>query len=181
MSLYQVTITENNEAAPNDGFVDPTTVYQYLSLSDSPPTTYAASVAKSRANRRHKWVVLGIMGNSSLQITEFNATGTPDCNTPPATMVYQATTEVLPSTPDENNPGVILTDVAAVTRFFARCLIRSEITMLEALDPTLATAPGNTTQYARTGPRFDLQTVGPVFDSLSAAEAAITTTVLQAF
>ena len=144
MSLYQVTITENNEAAPNDGFVDPTTVYQYLSLSDSPPTTYAASVAKSRANRRHKWVVL-------------------------------------PSTPDENNPGVILTDVAAVTRFFARCLIRSEITMLEALDPTLATAPGNTTQYARTGPRFDLQTVGPVFDSLSAAEAAITTTVLQAF
>ena len=178
MSVYQVTITGNYGSAPNDGFIDPTTVYAYVNLGDGLPTDYPTSVAKSRANRRHKWVVLGVMGNSSLQIVEFNATGSPNCNTAPTTMVYQASSETIPATLDENNAGVTLTGVAAVTRFFARCLIRSETLILEALDPTQGVVPGNSTPYARTGPRFEIQTVGPVFASLAAAEAAITTTVI---
>ena len=181
MSIYDITIAGVTAAAPADGFIDPKTVYAYANISASDkPTSYANSLAKSRANRRHKNVIMAVQFYSGMQIISVTAGGSPSASVAPTNVVYRI--EIgdvsLISTPDEHNAGQTLTGTAAIKRIIARALTKSENVMLDVLDPTTATAPGNTTSYARAGTRFNVETVGPLYASLTLAEAGVTVTAV---
>lgn len=174
--LYDITIAGVSAAAPSDGFIDYKTVYVYGNEdAEDVPATYAASLAKARANHRHKSVVMSIQFYSGMQIVNVTLGGTPDSNTAPTSIVYQVDCDLASvTTPDESSPGDTLTGEDAVKRIVARALVKAETKAMEVLDPTTATAPGNTTLYARSGPRTNVETVGALYATLTLAEAGVT-------
>lgn len=179
MSVYDIVIAGVTAAAPSDGFIDPVNVYRYTSLNpNDKPTTFVLSKAKSRANRRYKTLVNTIMNTSALRITNTTVGGSPNANTAPTSLTVRVEVQSI-STPDENNVGQTLTGVAAVRRIAARALVRTETVVLEILDPTESATPGNATLFARTGPRFEETVVGPLYASLTLAEAGITVNTIS--
>jgi hypothetical protein len=181
MSIYDITIAGTAGAAPADGFIDPKTVYAYGNdTSPTKPTSYAKSLAKSRANRRHKSVVGMVQFYSGMQITNVTLGGSPTADAPASNIVYRIEIADVNAvvTKDENNAGAILTGVPAIRRIFARALAKAETVLLDVLDPTTATAPGNTTSYARAGTRFNIETVGALYANVTAAEAGVTVTLV---
>lgn len=173
--LYDITIAGVTAAAPSDGFIDYKTVYVYDNEVSSVPSTYAASLAKSRANLRHKSVVMAIQFYSGMKIEDVTLGGSPNSNTAPSNIVYQVDCDLTQvHTPDENNPGTVLSGIPAIKRIIARALVKSETRPMEVLDPTTSTAPGNNTAWARSGPRVNIETVGPLYASLTLAEAGVT-------
>lgn len=179
MSIYDITIAGTSGAAPSDGFIDPKTVYAYTNATATDkPTTYAASLAKARGNRRHKNVLSAVQFNSAIHIASVTPGGSPNANTAPTNIVYRVHISDINaiSTPDESNKPAKLTGNAAVKRLFARALVRSESVLLEVLDPTTATAPGNSTPFARAAARFNIETVGALYNTLVAADSAVTIT-----
>ncbi len=178
-SIYDVVITGASGAAPNNGFIDPKTVYSYMENADSTPANYANSLAKSRANHRHKNLIGTLFDNPVMKIVSITPGGSPTSDVAPSNLTVRVEVDGISvvTTRDENNSNAILTGVAAVKRIFARPLIRvSTAVGMEVYDPTQSGAPGNTTQYARTGPRFVAETVGYVYSTLTAAEAAVSVT-----
>ncbi len=181
MSTYDITIAGVGGAAPADGFIDPKTVYAYANVSSADkPTSYANSLAKSRANRRHKNVVLGVQFFSGLQIVSVTVGGSPSASTAPTNIVYRVTIGNVDSVAveDENNAGETLKGIPAIKRIIARALIKQESILLDVLDPTTATAPGNNTAFARAGTRFNVETVGALYANLAAAEAGVSVTLV---
>ena len=181
MSIYDINIAGVTAAAPADGFIDPKTVYAYTNVNaNDKPSSYANSLAKSRANRRAKNVVLGLQFYSGVQIVSVTAAGSPTASTAPTSIVYRISIDDINSVKvdDENNAGQKLTGTAALERIVARALCKQETVLLDVLDPTTSTAPGNTTQFARAGTRFNLETVGALYANVAAAEAGITVTLV---
>ena len=182
MSIYDITIAGVGGSAPSDGFIDYKTVYVYMNASNGSdaPSTLAKATAKARANRRHKSVVTSLINYGALTITTITATGSPNCDTAPSTMVYRLEGDIARvSTPDEANSGQTLTGMAAVKRIVARALLKAETVGLEVFDPTTSTAPGNSTLYNRTGPRFFEAVVGALYTVRATAEASITVALVS--
>jgi hypothetical protein len=183
MSTYDITVAGVGGAAPADGFIDPKTVYAYMNaLATDKPSSYVTSLAKSRANRRHKNVIMGIQSNSGMQIVSITATGSPDANTAPSSIVYRVEIGDINSISiaddtDITNPP--LKGIPAIKRIIANALQNAQTLMLEVLDPTESVAPGNTTPFARTGPRFNIETVGALHANRSAAEASVTVALVS--
>lgn len=178
--LYDVTIAGVTEAAPSDGFIDYKTVYVYgNAYPEDLPSTYDDSLAKARAYNRHKAVTGLVAHYGNIEIVGVSTTGSPDADTAPASIIYRIDC-VLDhvNTEDEENPGESLTGNDAIKRIFARALVRERTLALEVLDPTKATAKGNETAFARAGARTNIETVGALYDSLSAAEGGITITAV---
>lgn len=175
--LYNVVLSGVTAAAPSDGFIDPKTVYVYMNEDvNNKPTTYANSTAKARANRRHRNIINTVIHYSDMKIVSWTVGGNPTSNVAPTSITYQVETNGF-TTPDENNQGQFLSGSLAIERVFARALIRpTETIQLEVYDPTLTTAPGNSTPWARTGPRFENIAVGPLYASIAAADAGIVVT-----
>lgn len=177
--LYDVTLAGVSATAPSDGFIDPKTVYVYgNSASPSSPTTYAQSLAKARANNRHKAVTGTVQHYGGMEITNVTTGGTPSATAAPTNIVYRVDARAEVSTHDETDPGEILTGTDAIKRIFARALIRVKTTAMEVLDPTTGTAPGNEEAFARAGARINVETVGALYADLAAAEAGITVTAV---
>ncbi len=73
---------------------------------------------------------------------------------------------------DELNPGVLLTNAAAITRWIARALIATiNVTTFPVLDPTANTAP-----VYHYGESLQPVTAGPLSVDIPTAEGKITTT-----
>lgn len=177
MSIYDITIAGVTALAPADGFIDPKTVYAYTNAADTDkPSTYAKSLEKSRANRRHKNIVLGIQFYSGMHIIRVTTGGSPSANAAPSNIVYRVAVGDINSVTvkDENNAGQTLVGIPAVKRIIARALTKVETINLEVLDPTTSTAPGNTTAYARAGTRFNIETIGALYANVAVADSAVT-------
>lgn len=184
MNIYDITIAGVSGAAPSDGFIDPQTVYAYTNATPSDhPSTYATSLAKSRANRRNKNLINSIQFYSGMHIISMTVGGTPSCDVAPTSLIVRVEIGDVNSisVADESNAGATLTGLPAMKRIIARPLVNSETIMLEVLDPTTNNAPGvnNATAYARAGARFNIETVGPLYTTIAAAEASITLTLVS--
>ena len=143
-SFYNITITNNNggspQAAPNDGFIDNTTVEEYVNIYNAANPgapvsletglsgfTLAKSTAKARANAR--WRRLNLFLNQCCNIiidpNTITTTGSPSWNAEPASISFLVMVEKGdPSlqTWDELNPTQLLTDIDALNRFVVRAL-----------------------------------------------------------
>ncbi len=180
MGVYDISIASTGQTG--DGFIDYLSVYDYMNANPADiPTNLAASVKKSHALRRNKNVVLSIQFYSALAINSVTTTGSPSTNAAPTTIVYRVEGDkTLVTTPDETSPGTTLTGDAAIKRIVSRAMVKAETIGMDIYDPTTATAPGNTTLWARTGPTFSASTVGALFSgSLTTAAAAITITTVS--
>ncbi len=172
MDRYRINV-DNVDADAAQGFVDPTTIYQYIEAGET-PANYANSLAKSRAHHRHKSIIMAIQFYSGLNVVDVVPVNS-DVDAPLTRVRYIVEIENINSVSveDETNPGTMLTGTDAVQRIVARVLTRTWTRALEVFDPTTAVARGNTTPYARTGPRVVNDTIGPVYANLTAAEAAV--------
>lgn len=176
---YLVSIANSTGAAPNDGFVDATTIEQYMAAA-SAPTSYTQSQAKERANVRWLFLVqqLGLMANCyTSQIVPTGASSTTEASPFVFHVEIERGDSVL-QTPDETAAGTTLIGAAAIARCVARALIQTRTTVRDMYDPTLATTPGNATLSARYGTRLDQLITGPAAATLTAATALITVTKL---
>lgn len=176
--LYDITISGTGTSAAQ-GFIDPKSIYQYGNENAGDvPGTFEESLAKARANHRYKSLVLAIQFYSGMQIMETTVAGG-DASTAPTALTLVVDIDKLSAvtTPDEANAGVVLSGEDAVKRIVARALTRSWSRALEVFDPTEEAARGNTVEYARTGPRIINETVGALFGSLTAAEAAVSVSI----
>jgi len=186
-----------NNTAPADGFVDKWTVEQWLanavgndgmneaSLDNFPPSfTLADSLAKRRANVRYNAMVaqMGFVGN--MYIMNVVATGA-SATSAPTTFSFNVLVEHGDGslvTWDETNPGTLITNPEAVlARTVSRALIQNAVVQADVLDPTPMTTVGtygSTANVPRYGVRYESLTVGAVYNSLTAANSAITVTPL---
>lgn len=178
-TVYKITIANATGAAPANGFVDNTTIEQYMAAGSS-PTTYAQCQAKERANIRFSMLCQQLGLEANVYVTDMVATSA-SATAEAAPFVIHATIErgdgVL-STRDESNAGATLTGTAALKRWAARALIEARTLNAAIVDPTLTGAPGNATTAMRVGVRTESLVVGAVAANLTAAEALITVVAL---
>ena len=130
INYYTVTIGALiGGAAPKDGHVDHITPEQYGALG-SFPTTDALSLTKERANMRYEAIIRQVSENiQPLQVSGVVATAA-DEDTPATSFVFPLSydkKEYL-RTEDELNPGVFLTEDAAIKRWVERALT-TDVTM----------------------------------------------------
>jgi hypothetical protein len=178
-SLYSVTIAGVNNPAPADGFIDYTTIEQYMAQG-SIPATYAQTTAKERANIRFKFLQEQIQREANVYLTNFVAAGG-SSTAAPSSFSFTAEVERGDSvlfTRDETANDAEMTGVAALTRWIARALIESRTTVSHIYDPTKEPTPGNSTPVARFGIRETTIDVAKLYLNLTTATAAITVTKL---
>lgn len=178
-TLYSVTIAGVNNSAPGDGFIDVTTIEQYMAQG-SIPATIEQTTAKERANIRFKFLREQLQMEANCYISNFVATGGSSTAAPSAitfTVEVERGDSVLFAR-DESNPGAELTGIDALKRWIARALTESRNTVSDIYDPTKTATPGNTVQAARFGIRQVPITVAKAYSNLTAATAAITVTKL---
>lgn len=179
MSIYDVTITGASGAAPADGFIDSKTISAHLAVNaDAKPTTYAQSLAKSRANRRFRNLVHALQFYApEMEIVSVTLGGSPSAITAPTNIVLRLSGNLeMVSIPDDNEgaeAGDILEGEEALIRVIGRVLNRSESRNMTVYDPTLGVSNGTTVEYARRGEVTNTETIGPVYATLTAAEAAV--------
>ncbi|CAM6054496.1 unnamed protein product [Sphagnum tenellum] len=146
--------------------------------------TLTTSLAKRRANVRYTQVVaqLGFIGN--MYICNVVASGA-SAVAAPTTFSFNVLVEHGDGslqTWDETNPGTVLTDPATVlARAVSRALIQNVVVQADVLDPTPANSIGvlgASKSVPRYGSRYESLAVGPVYNSLTAANSAITVTAL---
>lgn len=179
-TTYDISITAINNAAPADGFIDPTTAYTYMDRDGDSPATLAAAKAKFRANMRYLAVISQITQMCNFRVLSVTPTGA-DADTPPTTLTMQIEVEndghVI--TEDEDNLGVYLTGAAAIERCVARAMISSKARAGDYYDPT-ATQGRDVDGAASTplpkGIVSAKETIGALAADLATAEAAVTVT-----
>ncbi len=186
-SFYRITITNpGGLSAPNDGFIDPTPLEDYVTSFESPPSglTLALSTAKRRANQRflELTVQLGLAQNIYID-TSVTSISTPSgaYDTEPSSLTFTAEVEHGDSTlvtPDELNAGQYLTGTAALSRMVQRALIHNQTSEMSVIDPTMTVTTGNATTYIRYGRRIANIAVGPIAGSLTAAGSLVTITTI---
>lgn len=180
-TTYSIVIAGISGSGTSTGFIDNSTVYDYINAGGDAPSTYAASLAKARGNRRYRKILLMLSDMTNAYVTSVVGTGG-DANTNHTSIEFDVTIEQGDSalnTPNESSPGNFLTGTAAIKRCVARALVTDETRNIEVLDPTAATAPGNSNSVARSGARFNIEVIGKLANNLATAEASITVTKLS--
>ena len=192
-SFYFITITNPGGSAPSDGFIDNTKIENYLAnavgadgMNESsldnfnPPITLANSQAKARANFRYNSMVaqMGFVGN--MYISNTTAVGG-SATSDPTSFSFNVAVEHGDGslmTWDELNANTVITTPAAVlARTISRAMIQNSVVNEMILDPTPKTTFGTygaTVSVPRYGERFENLAVGPLFSSLTTANAAVT-------
>jgi len=196
-SLYNISIAGTFGPAPSDGFVDALKIERWLanaigndgineaSLDNfGTAVTWAASQAKRRANVRYTQIVaqLGFVGN--MYVSNISA---PGASAIASGSVFSFDVLVEHGdgslqTWDELNPGTLLTNPATVlARAVSRALISNVVVQADILDPTPNTSVGvlgAANLVPRYGVRYESLAVGPLFASLTSANASIAVTPL---
>lgn len=176
MTTYDITIAAVTGSAPSDGFIDPKTLGQYMNETPATvPTTYAQSLAKSRANRRYRHVVFGLQAHTPLEVVSTTVTGG-TAIVAPTSITFRVKSSSAVTVADSENEGEMLSGADAIKRVVANALTRTETTALRVIDPTKGTAAGNDVEFARAGIRINTEVIGPLFVSLAAAETGIDVT-----
>lgn len=176
-TVYTISIANATGTAPKDGFIDATSVEQYLAAGGS-ISTYAQSQTKERANIRYRMLQQQMQITGNIYLDEAVATGA-NATTEATAFTFKAVVERGDGqlyTYDESNNNALLTGTAALTRLVARCLVESATVNTMIYDPTLVAAPGNTTQAMRVGLRDESLTIQGPAANLTAAEALVTVT-----
>lgn len=185
MNTYDITITAAglNSTAPSDGFIDPKSSYEYMSIDGDAPDNLTNALAKMRANRRYKLMALELDGMANFDVKSVTKTGG-SADSAPSQIVIRVIFEEPDNvaTADENNPGQFLRGITAIKRTVARGLIATESRNCEVFDPTLVQGrqiDGVASTPRMRGPVIATQAIGPLAASLAAAEAAITVTAIS--
>jgi len=196
-SFYRISISGSSGSAPNDGFVDNLRMEDYLSNSVgadginessldnfSPTVTLTNSLAKRRANIRYNGIVAQMGLVTTIYISNVVAFGA-NATTPATTFNFDVLVDHGDgslATWDENNPGTVITNsVAVLARTVSRALIANVTVQADVLDPTANTGTGvlaSSKSVPRYGVRYESLSVGPVYSTLTTANAAITVTPL---
>ncbi len=180
-TVYDITIAGIGGSGTATGFIDPKTVYVYMEAGSNPPASYTTSLSKCRGNRRYKHILFSLESMTNTYVTALTPTGG-TVDAAPSALVIRIEVEQGDDaliTRDEDNAGQFLTGALAIKRCVSRALIRDETRLMEVLDPTAATAPGNNTSFARTGPRMNVETVGKLAANIAAADSSITVTKIS--
>lgn len=180
-SLYDIVIAGSSfaaNAAPANGFIDPKSIYQYMSEEEDFPASLSVAEAKMRASRRFVNIVamLNSMGNAYVRDVTCNGS----LAAAPTTITLRVEFEHGDGclvTDDESNAGARIVGAAAIRRCVARGMQITESRHMETFDPTDMTIVSNGAN--KTIPRgivSNIAQVGAVANNLSTAEAAITVT-----
>ncbi len=184
-NVYDVVIDGSGFSAlssPQDGFIDPTTIYQYMTQNGDAPTNLAAATAKARANKRFRNIILQVHFMCNAYVLALTPTGG-DVDTPPSALTIRFEIEHGDgslTTADESNAGQRLTGIAALKRCVARAMVMDQVRDTEIYDPTATTIVQNGADV--TIPRgivSNITDIGPVAANLTAAAAAITVTKIS--
>jgi hypothetical protein len=176
LAFFNCSIIQVNQPAPSDGFVDFTSPRGYIvgngsDLETGWPTDLSHSLAKTRAYLRWQTIIQQLETTvSPVETTSFLASGA-DQNTPPTSVSFTVAYD-RPDflyTADELNVGVTLYGTAAIKRFIARALTATITRNVLVLDPTIIAG-----LQAHYGESTQEITVGPLFTTITAAEAVIT-------
>ncbi|RYF17657.1 MAG: hypothetical protein EOO77_11590 [Oxalobacteraceae bacterium] len=119
-TLYTVTIAGASKAAPADGFIDVTTIEQYMAQG-SVPATYAQTTAKERANIRYKFLREQMQMDANLYLTNFIATGG-SATAAPSSVSFTVEVErgdYVLFARDETTPGLELHGIDALVRMMS--------------------------------------------------------------
>ncbi len=202
MQLYGITIVNlNNNAAPSDGFIDPTTTEIYYDTPVHNPSdglegvpagaSLSTTTAKRRGNLRfqHLLQCVQTIGNCYLNtdplpnfVFNNNATATSEGSSYSFQLLAEHGPDSL-QTLDETTPGVILMGTAALIRALARGLSSPYVTATYVFDPTPTTSTGlgQNVSIPRFGDRIGGPgsfIVGPYATSLASAQNCITVIAL---
>jgi|SRR5476651_130725 len=163
------------------GFVDNTTVAQYLALSPAPTNfTLGQSEAKTQGNWRWKYILQSLALMANPYVMNMIATGGA-ANTDPTNFSFDVYFERDSAVTTVDNNGNILVGAPAVQFVVASALSVTQSPVLEYYDPTLSTTVQDD---LTTGPwDYDDQRVGTLVIGALAANAAaalsnITVTVI---
>jgi len=173
-TFYTVTINQIAGSGDNAGFVDGTSVQQYMSMNgNTPPSSLTNSQNKTRANIRYKNVIENLQSMGNIYVPEYSTSGG-DINNPPSSITFTLEVErgdEILITRDELNSGAYLSGADAITRCVSRALMenRSNYTY-SVFDPTLTPANINGVvgnSAIRHGTFVTTFNVGPLVSSLS--------------
>jgi hypothetical protein len=181
-TFYRVSIANATAAAPQNGFVDHTSVERYLADAAAPAGFDAAdSQAKERGNLRFENIMasLGVMATYRLSnIVATGATADTEANPFAFTVEFELGDDVLYAL-DELNSNAVMTGAAAIRRWVARGLMvggtSGTTVMFDYYDPTDVDLVG-TTGTAPRGQRQVRLALRPPVANLTAAEALVTVT-----
>lgn len=175
-TFYRVSITSSQSSAPQDGFIDNTTIEQYMT-PELTGLTVVHTKAKERANIRYGAMVDRLNEMTNVDLHHFIATGA-NAKTAPDPFVFTLEIEhgdTTLRTADEANAGQFLTGVNAIKRCIARGLIiETTNAVADYYDPTTSAAPGNTNLAARRGIRQERIQVSSPYVNLAGAAATVT-------
>jgi len=141
-TFYTVTINRIAGSGDSAGFVDATSVQQYM-LSNVTPNTLVDSMNKTRANIRYKNIIENLQSMGNIYVPTVNSSGGGINSSPTAitmTLEVERGDDIL-ITQDELNSGEYLYGVAAIKRCIARGLMETRSDYTYAVyDPTMTTA-----------------------------------------
>jgi hypothetical protein len=176
LAFFNCSITQVLLATPSDGFIDFKSPRGYIvdngtDLETGWPTNLPLSLAKSRAYLRWQTIIQQLETTiSPVETTSLIAPGA-DANTPPTSVSFSVAYDRpdFLATTDELNPGVTLYGTAAIKRFIARALVATITRNVLILNPASVNGP-----QAHYGESTQELSVGPLFTTITAAEAVIT-------
>lgn len=170
---YNVSITKIGSDA--EGFIDHVLVQNY----ETPPSTFALSLSKERANMRYEAMLREVSENISPLFVLDQDNGGATVSAPgtafSCTLAYDRPEYLY--TDDETDPGTTLTGTDALTRQIARCLIRDIVQTRQVYDPTNVDGitAGNE-EYMEIVTASTIATGGNLAALITNAESAITVT-----
>lgn len=179
---YNISISSIAGDAPSDGFVDNTTVQEYIQQGDTNlPTSVDLSLAKTRANYRWQFILqqCSLLLNPlyTLDITATGATVNAPATSFSFTIAYDRPDYL--NTEDELNPGTYLTNADAIKRFVARALCEQRTTNALTFNPTQLAGIPSPSASSCYGESVQELTIGPLATDLTTAEASITVVQVQ--
>lgn len=183
-TFYRVSIANATATAPQDGFVDATTIEQYIAAAGVGSLTKAQSVAKERANLRWENIVasLGVMATCKVSnIVASAADIDSEATTFAFTVEFELGDSILHAL-DELNSDAVLTGAAAIKRWVSRGLMvggtSGTTVMFDYFDNTSVDLVG-TSGTAPAGQRQEYLVLRPPVANLTAADALVTVTKIS--
>lgn len=182
---YQVVIDALTGSAPADGFINNLTPKSYITPGSGStydmevgwPTDLNGALASARGNLRWE----AVLQQLSSVVTPFAVTNVVPTGANATTPATSMNFTVVYDRPDylyaydEANPGTMLYNEDAITRWIARALMENINSNIPVLDPTPFTSPN-----VHYGESIRMVNAGPLAANLGAAEAAITVTPITA-
>lgn len=180
-TTYRVEIAQINGSGDAAGFIDPTTVEEYMAKGED-AGTFEQHTDKVRANYRYLHLVQSVQSMGNLYFTDVVAAGGSITTAPTKlefTLVVERGDGML-LTPDDTDPSIDIEGVDAIKRCIARSLTHKRDELLrDVLDWTETTAPQNgveSTSIARVGPRVVYIKVDELVADIAAGESSVTVT-----